>query len=115
MTTATATNLAVNPLHLELPFAANSSSTTALDVARNLILEPAGLNEDRLDHVLGTVMGSAVDYGDLYFQLSRDESWALEDGIVKEGAHSIEQGVGVRALAGEKTGFAYSDEILFPH
>jgi TldD protein len=99
---------------LEPPFAATSSATTALDVARNLILEPAGLNEDRLDHVLGTVMGSAVDYGDLYFQLSRDESWALEDGIVKEGAHSIEQGVGVRALAGEKTGFAYSDEILLP-
>ncbi|HYM35349.1 MAG TPA: metalloprotease TldD [Steroidobacteraceae bacterium] len=109
-------------LHLELPTApalagspqAAASSPQALDIARNLILEPAGLDENRLDHVLGTVMGSTIDYGDLYFQLSRDESWALEDGIVKEGAHSIEQGVGVRALAGEKTGFAYSDEILLP-
>src|SRR5215831_15040267 len=98
-------------LHLELPTVA---APAALDVARNLILEPAGLDENRLDHVLGTVMGSTIDYGDLYFQLSRDESWALEDGIVKEGAHSIEQGVGVRALAGEKTGFAYSDEIVLP-
>ncbi len=103
-------------LHLDLPLAPNSSSAhpVALDVARNLILDPAGLDENRLDHVLGSVMGSAIDYADLYFQLSREESWALEDGIVKEGAHSIEQGVGVRALAGEKTGFAYSDEILLP-
>jgi TldD protein len=99
-------------LHLDLPVVANTPAP--LDVARNLILDPAGLTEQRLDKVLGTVMGSAVDYGDLYFQLSREESWALEDGIVKEGAHSIEQGVGVRALAGEKTGFAYSDEILLP-
>jgi TldD protein len=98
-------------LHLDLPVV---NAPKALDVARNLILEPAGLDENRLDHVLGTVMGASIDYGDLYFQLSRDESWALEDGIVKEGAHSIEQGVGVRALAGEKTGFAYSDELLLP-
>src|SRR6187549_2222007 len=59
-------------------------------------------------------MSSSVDAADLYFQLSREESWALEDGIVKEGSASIEQGVGVRALAGEKTGFAYSDEIVMP-
>ena len=57
-------------------------------------------------------MSRGVDYADLYFQLSREESWALEDGIVKEGAHSIEQGVGVRAISGEKTGFAYTDEVL---
>ena len=59
-------------------------------------------------------MGHAVDYADIYFQLTREESWALEDGIVKDGAHSIDQGVGVRALAGEKTGFAYSDEVVLP-
>ena len=56
-------------------------------------------------------MDHAVDAADLYFQVSREESWALEDGIVKEGSASIEEGVGVRAIAGEKTGFAYSDEI----
>ncbi len=78
------------------------------------MLRPAGLDASRLARVLGTVMGHAVDNADLYFQWSREESWALEDGIVKEGHHSIEQGVGVRALAGEKTGFAYSDEIAMP-
>jgi TldD protein len=104
-------NLA-SPLHLELPVAA--PAPLALDVARTAILDPAGLDERGLDRILGTVMGAQVDYADLYFQLSRDESWALEDGIVKEGAYSIEQGVGVRALSGEKTGFAYSDEILLP-
>jgi TldD protein len=64
--------------------------------------------------VLGDVMGHAVDYADVYFQLIREESWALEDGIVKDGAHSIDHGVGVRALSGEKAGFAYSDEVVLP-
>ena len=64
--------------------------------------------------VFGEVLRHSVDFADVYFQLSREESWALEDGIVKEGSASIEQGVGVRALAGEKTGFAYSDEIVLP-
>jgi TldD protein len=85
-----------------------------LDVARSTLLLPAELDEGRVARVLGDVMGHAVDYGDIYFQFTREESWALEDGIVKDGAHSIEQGVGVRALAGEKTGFAYSDEVMLP-
>ena len=55
-----------------------------------------------------------MESGDLYFQSTRYESWVLEDGIVKEGTHSIEQGAGVRAISGDKTGFAYSDEILLP-
>ncbi|HEX9208366.1 MAG TPA: metalloprotease TldD [Steroidobacteraceae bacterium] len=85
-----------------------------LDLARAALLGPAELDENRVARVLGDVMGHAVDYGDIYFQLTREESWALEDGIVKDGAHAIEQGVGVRALAGEKTGFAYSDEVMLP-
>jgi TldD protein len=85
-----------------------------LALARAQLLLPAELDEDRVARVLGDVMGHAVDYGDIYFQQTREESWALEDGIVKDGAHSIEQGVGVRALAGEKTGFAYSDEVMLP-
>ncbi|MDB6082130.1 MAG: tldD [Gammaproteobacteria bacterium] len=84
------------------------------DVAERMILAPSGLDEGRLSSVLGTVMSRGVDYADLYFQLSREESWSLEDGIVKEGSHSIEQGVGVRAMSGEKTGFAYTDEVLLP-
>jgi TldD protein len=87
---------------------------TALQLATELILVPAGLDERALARVLDGMLGHAIDAADLYFQVSREESWALEDGIVKEGSASIEEGVGVRALAGEKTGFAYSDEILLP-
>jgi len=96
------------------PAHTNLVGVPALNVARNSLLSPFGLDENKLSTVLGNVMGAAVDYADLYFQQSREESWALEDGIVKEGAYSIEQGVGVRALAGDKTGFAYSDEIVLP-
>ncbi|HET6654759.1 MAG TPA: metalloprotease TldD [Gammaproteobacteria bacterium] len=88
--------------------------THSLDLAKQAILQPSGLDEGALERVLGRLMGRNIDNADLYFQLSRHESWALEDGIVKEGSHSIEQGVGVRAMSGEKTGFAYSDEILLP-
>jgi TldD protein len=94
-----------------------ASALVAVDplrLAREGILAPAGLDDGRIERALGVVLGSAVDAADLYFQLSREESWALEDGIVKEGHAAIEQGVGVRALAGEKTGFAYSDEIMLP-
>jgi TldD protein len=87
-------------------------SADALQRARERILAPSGLDEGRLEQALGSVLGAAVDAGDLYFQLAREEHWALEDGIVKEGSHGIEQGVGVRAMAGERTGFAYSDEVV---
>ncbi|HMK84926.1 MAG TPA: metalloprotease TldD [Steroidobacteraceae bacterium] len=90
------------------------SALPSLEVAERMILAPSGLDEGRLSTVLGTLMARDVDYADLYFQLSREESWSLEDGIVKEGSHSIEQGVGVRVLSGEKTGFAYTDEVLLP-
>jgi TldD protein len=85
-----------------------------LDLARERILAPAGLDTGRLEKILGAVLAPGVDYADLYFQLSREESWSLEDGIVKDGSHSIEQGVGVRAVSGEKTGFAYTDEVVLP-
>jgi TldD protein len=104
--------LSPSKLHLELPFATNA--VQPIELARQSILAPSGLDDDRIASVLGSVMGYSVDYADMYFQLSREESWSLEDGIVKDGTQSIEQGVGVRALAGEKTGFAYSDEILLP-
>lgn len=107
-------------LHLDTttPLAAASGLQQAqpgqLELARRSILTPSGLDEERLAGVLGNVMSHSIDYADLYFQLSREESWSLEDGIVKDGTYSIEQGVGVRALSGEKTGFAYSDEIVMP-
>jgi TldD protein len=85
-----------------------------LSIARELILRPSGLDDSRLDRIFGEVLQHSVDFADLYFQLAHQEAWSLEDGIVKDGSASIEQGVGVRALAGEKTGFAYSDEIVLP-
>jgi TldD protein len=84
----------------------------SLAAARDAILRPAGLDDAGLERALGALLGSSIDGGDLYFQVSREEHWSLEDGIVKDGSHSIESGVGVRALAGERTGFAYSDEIV---
>ncbi len=85
--------------------------TTPLQLAESRLLVPAGLDSAGLDRAFGTLLGPGVDFGDLYFQHSRRENWTVEDGIVKDGAHSIEQGVGVRAIAGEKTGFAYSDDM----
>ncbi|MDE2305982.1 MAG: metalloprotease TldD [Gammaproteobacteria bacterium] len=86
----------------------------ALEIAERAMLAPSGLDEAGLSRVLDALMSRGVDYADLYFQSSREESWSLEDGIVKEGAHSIEQGVGVRAISGERTGFAYTDELALP-
>src|ERR1700691_5527306 len=85
-----------------------------LQLARNTILAPSGMDDGHLGRALEMMLGHAVDAADLYFQVSQEESWSLEDGIVKEGSASIEQGGGVRAMAGERTGFAYSDEIVVP-
>ncbi len=82
--------------------------------AERRLLSPGGLAATDLEHVFSQLMGPSIDAADLYFQHSRSESWVLEEGIVKDGSHSIEQGVGVRAISGEKTGFAYSDEIVMP-
>ncbi len=82
-----------------------------LALARQVLLEPSGLDERDLSRALAEVFEHRVDYADLYFQYTRHEGWSLEEGIVKSGSFSIEQGVGVRAVVGEKTAFAYSDEI----
>ena len=94
---------------------ARMSAVPLLDVAQRMILDAIGIGrEPPRPPCSARVMSRGVDYADLYFQLSREESWSLEDGIVKDGSHSIEQGVGVRAISGEKTGFAYTDEVLLP-
>ncbi len=88
---------------------------TVSDLTRALILEPNGLTPDILGSALGQVMShGGIDSADFYFQASHYESWSLEDGIVKDGSFGIEQGVGVRAISGERTGFAYSDEMTMP-
>jgi TldD protein len=82
-----------------------------LAIARSLLLDPFGLDEARLAEALATIATHRVDDADLYFQYTRSEGWSLEEGIVKSGSFGIDQGVGVRAVAGEKTAFAYSDDI----
>jgi TldD protein len=80
-------------------------------LAQQSLLAPHKLDTPQLSKVFGEIMTHKVDYADLYFQYSRAESWALEEGIVKSGSFGIDQGVGVRAVSGEKTAFAYSDDI----
>ena len=83
------------------------------ETASAMLLAPHALDAGRLQSVFGQIMAHHVDYADLYFQYSRSESWSLEEGIVKSGSFNIDQGVGVRAVSGEKTAFAYSDDITF--
>jgi len=75
------------------------------------LLTDSHIDDDILSKTLNSMMGRQVNFADLYFQSSQHESWMLEDGIVKEGSYNMERGVGVRAISGEKTGFAYSDDI----
>jgi TldD protein len=82
-----------------------------LAIAQGLLLDPHGLSESSLQRALAEISQHRVDDADLYFQFTRHEGWSLEEGIVKSGSFSIDQGVGVRAIAGEKTAFAYSDDI----
>jgi TldD protein len=82
-----------------------------LATAKSLLLTPFGLDESHLANALNVIKAHQVDEADLYFQYTRSEGWSLEEGIVKTGSFSIDQGVGVRAVSGEKTAFAYSDDI----
>jgi len=87
------------------------SNLRHLAIARDILLTPFGLDESKLSKALGTMFSHRIDYADLYFQFTKNESWSLEEGIVKTGSFSIDQGVGVRAVSGDKTAFSYSDEI----
>src|SRR3972149_851218 len=92
----------------------NSQPATSLATANEIRLAPYALDDSALQRVFGQILTHQVDYADLYFQYSRSEGWSLEEGIVKSGSFNIDQGVGVRAISGEKTAFAYSDEISLP-
>jgi TldD protein len=85
-----------------------------LNEARAQLLAPAGIGDGDVERLLGRLANRAIDLGELYFQHHRSESWALEDGIVKEGSFNVDRGVGVRAISGERTGFAYAEDILLP-
>ena len=84
---------------------------TSFATANQILLAPYALDGNQLETVFGQIMTHRIDYADLYFQYTRSESWSLEEGIVKSGSFNIDQGVGVRAVTGEKTAFAYSDDI----
>jgi len=83
-----------------------------LHLGRHTLLEPSGITDTELEAVIGKILLKGIDYADLYFQSTYSESWSLEEGIIKGGNYQIDRGVGVRALSGEKTGFAYADDIL---
>ena len=89
------------------------NATPSMQIARNTLLSPTGLDENMIERVFGTILAHRADYADLYFQYSRSEGWSLEEGRVKSGSFSIDQGVGVRVVSGEKTAYAYSDDINF--
>ena len=102
----------MNPDHI--PSTSSPESGSLLNTATSTLLTPYGLDVAALQGVLGGIMSHKIDYADLYFQYSRAESWSLEEGQVKSGSFNIDQGVGVRAVSGEKTAFAYSDDITLP-
>ena len=82
------------------------------ELARESILGASDISQSDLENTLSDMMGNTIDYAEVYLQSVRSESWGLEDGIVKDGSFSVDAGIGVRALSGEKTGFAYSEDIL---
>ena len=86
----------------------------ALNIAKDLLLKPALLDESRIEKLIRSMLSNRIDAADLYFQSCSSESWYLEDSEVKSGSYSIDRGVGIRAVSGEKTGYAYCDDILLP-
>jgi len=90
---------------------ASAAQTQLFNTAESCLLTPYDLGASKLERVFGSIMASRIDYADLYFQYVRSEGWSLEEGIVKSGSFNIEQGVSVRAVSGEKTAFAFSDDI----
>ena len=97
-----------------MPNDPSNSHELLFATADRTLLAPYGLDAGGLERVFGQIMTHSVDYADLYFQYSRSEGWSLEEGMVKSGSFNIDQGVGVRAVSGEKTAFAYSDDISLP-
>ncbi len=87
---------------------------SALSIVSREFLEPAGLQQSDLEKILGSMLSHKIDFAEMFFQSARHESWVLESGIVKDASFTVDKGVGVRALSGEKTGFAYSEEIILP-
>jgi TldD protein len=99
---------------VNLPNDPSNAHELLFATADRTLLAPYGLDAGGIERIFGQLMSHNVDYADLYFQYSRSEGWSLEEGMVKSGSFNIDQGVGVRAVSGEKTAFAYSDDISLP-
>ena len=90
------------------------TATNAIVTARQALWDAGDIAERDIDGLLGQLARRDIDTGELFFQLARHESWMLEDGTVKNGAFGVDRGVGVRAISGERTGFAYAEDIVLP-
>ena len=84
---------------------------TTLDLSKQFILNPGSISFSDLDRIMQKITKNNVDYADLYFQYSKNEFWSIEDSAVNNGTYSIDQGVGIRSVSGEKSAFTYSDDI----
>jgi TldD protein len=87
------------------------SMNSSFKIAEKILLEPVGLTEQQLHRVLAQTFGAGIDNSDMYLQYAQTESWEIEEGIIKNGSFNIDQGVGIRAISGDKTGFAYADDL----
>ena len=85
--------------------------TSTFKTVKAAILDTADLVDEDIKNIAESIQGKGIDIADLYFQIHRQETWVMEDGKIKEGAFSLDKGVGVRAVSGDKTGFAYSDDL----
>ncbi len=85
-----------------------------LQSIENHFLNPGAISRNDLMGIMSSILGTSVDSADLFFQSQRHESWSMEDSIVRDGSYNSDSGVGIRAMAGEKTGFAYSEDLLLP-
>ncbi|MEP4522847.1 MAG: DNA gyrase modulator, partial [Alloalcanivorax venustensis] len=94
-----------------MTFSERTSDSERLALASDILLAPAQLGTDQLQSLLGGKLAGRADYADVYFQHSRHEAWILEDGLVRDASFNLERGAGVRLVSGDKTGFAYSDDI----
>ena len=88
-----------------------NDNTDYLKTAEGLLIDPYDLDYLKISSVVSNLMSRKIDYADIYFQYTKSESWSLEEGIIKTGSFNIDKGFGVRSVAGEKSAFAYSDDI----
>ena len=86
-------------------------SRDSTNVAKQSLLATGDISEQQLKRMMSGMMSRQIDRGELFFQCIRNENWSLEEGLVKNAGYSLSKGIGARAISGEKSGFAYADDI----